>query len=203
MTTNSVKCPYCENVFQSTTNEPLLFQLKFFGWICCSNCGLFLKVNLDPSGTFPLSVRSIEKYTAPVNFGLLCAKKFNRAYPYSEPPIPEPTCEELKRIMFGIRVNTVPDPANPSAKVFKNLESKKWVLEQLMPKIIPIYNDYPFQMYKIMESVGFNLLLAPYTIQCDYCGIAIPKTREYNCPFCEIEKIHFPNSVQNMKRKEA
>ncbi len=201
MTANSLKCPYCGNVFSSNTNEPLLFHFKFFDWICCANCGLFLKVTLAQSPNNLWSVQKLEKHTTPVNGGLLSAKKFNRAYPYTEPSIPEPTCEEIKKIMFGIRVNTVPDPANPSGKVFKNLESEKWVFEKLMPKILPIYNDYPFQMYKIMESVGFNQLLAPYTMQCEYCGNFIPKTREYTCPFCEIEKIHFPNSERFMKKR--
>ncbi|HSQ49218.1 MAG TPA: hypothetical protein VLL96_06020 [Candidatus Deferrimicrobiaceae bacterium] len=164
-------------------------HLKIFDWGNCGNCGLFLKVTLDGTRA---KILAIEKYSSVINFGLFVSNQLNKAYPYSEPPIPENDCQELKKIMIGIKFNTI--AGSTSFKAFKSFASKDWVTNNLMPKIAPIFSDYPAQVTRIMETVGFSSLLNPYIMQCDYCGMYIPKTRQSNCPICQNGKIPPPPS---------
>ena len=189
MTTNLAKCPYCES--PCSLNAPLIQHLRTSNWCNCGNCGLFLKVTLDQTRT---KIVALEKYSTVVNFGLVASQKLNKAYPYSEPPIPENDCQELKKIMIGIKFNTTADSTNPNLKAFKNDASKDWVINNLVPKIVPIFSDYPAQVTRILLTLGFNALLDPYLMQCDYCGIYIPKTKQNNCPICQNGKIPPPPS---------
>lgn len=180
MINNSIQCPYCNS--NCTLNETLLNHLKNFDWALCSNCGLFLKVTLDKTGRHLVAV---DKYNSPVKFGFVSSQRLNTAYPYSEPPLPEDICQELKQIMIGIKVNThVPNPANPNVKAFKSQSSWKWVMENLMPKVIPIFKEYPVQINYIMQNLGFGQLLDKYKTACANCGLEIPFSRKNNCPFC-------------------
>jgi hypothetical protein len=179
MSVNSAKCPYCEA--SCSLNQGLLQHLRMFNWACCANCGLILKVTLNTTQT---AIVALEKYATVINLGLVTSQVLKKSYPYSEQPIPENTNQELKKIMIGIRVNTIQNVNNPQEKVFKNADSQNWVINNLVPKIIPILNDYPLQVYRIMESLGFNGLLHEHMENCNYCGIFIPKTRQNKCPFC-------------------
>jgi transcription elongation factor Elf1 len=180
MTSNTTNCPYCNST--CTLNEHLLKHLKNFDWALCANCGLFLKVTIDKASNKLLSV---DKYDTVVKLGFACSHRLNKAYPYAEPPIPEDICQELKQIMIGIKVNThSPNPANPTLKTFKSPASWEWVMENLMPKIIPIFNEYPSQIEYIMNNLGFGSLLQKYKTTCQNCGLEIPYTRKNSCPFC-------------------
>lgn len=187
MTTNLAKCPYCDS--PCSLNAGLMQHLRVFNWANCGNCGLFLKLTIDQTRT---KIVAVEKYSSVVNFGLVVSQKLNKAYPYAEPPIPENDCQELKKIMIGIKINTVADSRNPNVKTFSSYASKEWVINNLMPKIAPIFSNYPAQITKIMETLGFGTLLNPYLMQCNYCGVFIPKTKQYNCPLCQNGKIPPP-----------
>ena len=187
MTENPIKCPYCES--PCVLNAALIQHLRLSNWGNCGNCGLFLKVTLDKTRT---KILTIEKYSSPINFGLVTSQKLNKTYPYSEPPISESDCQELKKIMIGIKFNTMNDSANPNVKTFRNDASKEWVEKNLMPRIAPIFTDYPAQVIRILETLGFSALLNPYIMQCDCCAIYIPKTKQNNCPVCQNGKIPPP-----------
>lgn len=179
MSRNPTNCPYCNST--CTLNETLLKHLKDFDWALCANCGLFLKVTKDKTNNRLLAV---DKYDTVIKFGFVCSQRLNKAYPYAEPPIPDDVCQELKKIMIGIKVNTQSNPANPNAKFFKSQTSWKWVVEDLMPKIVPIFKEYPVQTRNIMENLGFGQLLEKYKTTCEICGLEIPYARKNNCPFC-------------------
>ena len=180
-------CPYCGT--QNYVSKPLIEHLKTFDWINCGNCGLFLKVTLDKTRT---DIISLEKHTSAFYFGLIFSSRLKTAYPYSEPPMSDSDCQKVKQIVAGIRVNTIQDRANFNAKVFKDENAKNWVINNVMPMLTPIYAQYPLQVTKIIEGFGFGPLLAPYVIQCDYCGLTIPQARKNNCPICLNGKIPPP-----------
>jgi len=180
MTLNSTTCPYCGST--CSANEYLLKHLKDFDWAGCANCGLLLKVTLDSTGT---RILSLAKYTSTVKLGFACSQRLNKAFPYSEPAIPEDLCEELKKIMIGIAVNTTClNPAYPNIKSFKSETSQKWVIENLLPRILPIYHQYPGQIQKIMDNLNIGRLLERYNTVCEKCGLTIPRSRQKSCPFC-------------------
>jgi hypothetical protein len=184
MSAPGAKCPYCD-VF-CELDVILLATLNNFGWINCRNCGQFLKVIFEKPGLYDAKY---EKFTSEVPFGELYPKdSLYQYYIYSEPPIPETVCQELKKIMIGIQVNLKSHPTNKNVKFFKSPESEKWVVETLLPKIIPIYDQYPFQIKQIMTSLYFDALLDPYTIICEVCSFGIPKARQNNCPVCSNGK---------------
>lgn len=188
MSAAGAKCPYCDKLNEFDILQ--LANLNKYGWINCRNCGLFLKVIHEKPGLYYVR---FEKYDSVVSFGDLYPNgppeeediflDFTECYHYSEPPIPEATCQELKKIMIGIQVNCELDPTK-RFKVFKNPESEKWVVETLVPKIIPIYNQYPFQIEQIMKSLYLELLLEPHKIACEHCGFKIPRDRQNNCSIC-------------------
>ena len=187
MSVAGAKCPYCDtlndfDILQVTT-------LSKYGWINCRYCGLFLRVIHEKPGLYYVR---FEKYDSVVSFGDLYPKgypeddfliDFIECYHYSEPPIPEIICQELKKITIGIQVNCVLD-STKRFKVFKSPEAQKWVVETLVPKIIPIYNQYPFQIEQIISRLYWDALLDPYKIVCEHCGFKIPKARQNNCPIC-------------------
>jgi hypothetical protein len=137
MSATGAKCQYCGAL--CSLNESLLRHLGVYDWGNCGNCGLFLKMTLDKTQK---NIVATEKCTSVINFGMIRSYLLRKDLPYSEPPISENVCQELKQIMIGIKINTDPDPTNPKGRAFKNEDSKKWVINNLMPKIVPIYSDY-------------------------------------------------------------
>ena len=179
MSVAGAKCPYCDTI--SEFDILSLATLKHYGWMNCRNCGLFLKVLFEKPGLYD---SKFEKYDSVVSFGELYSEHLAQYFSYSEPPIPEVFCQELKKIMRGIIVNFQSHPTNTKIRVIKNAEAEKWVVESLVPKIVPIYNNYPLQVKQIMDRLGFDTLLDPYTVVCEHCGVYIPKARQNNCPIC-------------------
>jgi hypothetical protein len=178
------KCPYCD-VFCEFDLLSVL-TINKFGWINCRNCGQLLKVIFEKPGLYDTR---LEKYTSLVSFGEFYPKgsiySIYQYYLYSEPSIPEAVCQELKKIMIGIKVNLKTyTQGNKTFQNFKDPDSEKWVVENLVPKIIPIYNQYPFQINQIMDRLYVDALLDPYMIVCSYCGFRIPEARKDDCPVC-------------------
>jgi len=180
MTTKVNQCPYCGAQFSLSPQN--LEHLKEHDWLNCSKCGLFVTVALDENRS---SIVSIEKYTEPINLGTFHSTKLNKDFLITEPPIPTNVSNYLADGICNIRWHLVVDPKNPSSQVFRDQRSRDWTVNFLVPKILPVYNEYPNQVAYIITGLGLAGLLSPYLVECSVCGAGILKVRQDKCPICK------------------
>jgi len=179
MTTKIHNCPYCGRILSVQPQN--LEHLKNHDWLNCPKCGLFLKVTLDEKKS---TILSVESYTDPINLGTFHSAKLNKDFPAAEPSMPPNICGNLAFITGYVTHNLIADPKNPASRVFKDQTTQNWILSYIVPKIQPIYNEYPKQVAYVMSFLGLESLLVPYVAQCPACGICIPKLTQNNCPIC-------------------
>ena len=180
MAAMSNQCPYCKKAFSLAPGN--LEHLKKHDWLNCSKCGAFLKARLDEKGN---SIVSLESYTEPISLWTFHSTKLNQDFSVTGSAMPVTASQYLSDVVCNIINNLKPDPKNPNSRVFKDQTTQNWILGYIVPKLVPIYDQYPTQVGYILSGLGLAELLRPYAVECSVCGAVILKVRQDNCPICK------------------
>jgi hypothetical protein len=186
MTPKANQCPHCGVQKDDNVTAEDLEQFKKGNWIIfCKSCGLLMKITLDEK---TCKVLSFEKLSAPISLPIH-SSLLNQDLFYSESPMPDSDCENLKQIIRELRQYTKlakPESEGLETQIDKN---RMRIAKDFVPQLGAIYNAYPLQVELVLQTAGLTTtlpnLLALFAIPCPKCGISIPKVKHDNCPICK------------------
>jgi len=189
------KCPRCGATVYFTSKE-YFENGRSRPFLVCPECYVPYKINLDGHNR----IVSVERLKEQVNLEITIIQPDDKWVVY-ETSMSDASYNSLIAIIKLLRLGE--QKAKPStlslvqtlvgdtmSAMFwdqRNKLTSEYAVNQAVPNLERLYNDYPSQVTYILNKQGLGRYLYPLSILCQKCSRYIPRSRIINCPFCKRE----------------